>query len=472
MKYVISILFFLPLCLRAQPSLVIEPISSGFNQPVDIAHAGDGCLFIVEKGGTIRILRADGSLSPQAFLDIDSRVNSQASERGLLGLAFHPDYENNGYFFVNYTANDGDTRVSRFSRNPGNPNIADPNSEKILLTIEQPFSNHNGGDLAFGPDGYLYIGLGDGGSGGDPGDRSQATQNLLGKMLRIDVDVADDNIPYDIPANNPFIDSSTVADEIWAIGLRNPWRFSFDRETGDMWIADVGQNVVEEINFQPGDSPGGENYGWRCYEGNQVFNLNGTCPDQSSLTFPVWQYAHMNDGRCRSVTGGYVYRGTRHPDLVGHYIYADFCTGLISSLTPDGAGGWANTNLLDWTNNQIVAFGEDAAGELYMAAIGQGTIYQVQTTVVSSSNDFPELGKVTLSPNPFTDQLHLYLETALHGELAVSLINLNGQEVFRQEEPFAAVFSKTFDVAQVPAGVYFLRLISRDKVASFKVIKQ
>ncbi len=466
-----TLLVFLPFFVNAQPTLVIESLASGFNQPVDIVHAQDERLFIVEKGGRIRILSPDGTILPTPFLNIDPRVNSQASERGLLGLAFHPDYENNGYFFVNYTDNDGDTRISRFSRNPDNPDLADPNSEKILLTVDQPFSNHNGGDLAFGPDGYLYAGLGDGGSGGDPGDRSQATQNLLGKMLRIDVDVEDDNIPYAIPSDNPFVDSSSVADEIWAIGLRNPWRFSFDRETGDMWMGDVGQNAFEEINFQPADSPGGENYGWRCYEGNQVFNLNGICPDQSTMTFPVRQYAHMNDGLCRSVTGGYVYRGSRHPDLAGHYVYADFCTGLISSITPDGEGGWENNDLLNWTNNQIVAFGEDASGELFMAAIGQGTIYQIKTMVVSSTRDFPELGEVTLSPNPFTDRLHLRMETELKGEFILSLINLNGQEIFSREEMFTSVFSRTFDVSAVPPGAYFLRIKSGAKVTSFKVIK-
>ncbi|MCB0551885.1 MAG: PQQ-dependent sugar dehydrogenase, partial [Phaeodactylibacter sp.] len=227
---------FLGGAIYAQPSLQLEVFASGFSLPVDIAHAGDGRLFIVEKAGRIRIIDSDGSILPQPFLDIDARVNSLASERGLLGLAFHPDYTDNGYFFVNYTNNSGDTRISRFSVSAGNANQADPNSERILLEVDQPFNNHNAGDLNFGPDGYLYIGLGDGGSADDPGNRAQNRQNLLGKMLRIDVDNGD---PYSIPEDNPFAFDDFTLDEIWAIGLRNPWRFSFDRLTGALWIADV-----------------------------------------------------------------------------------------------------------------------------------------------------------------------------------------------------------------------------------------
>jgi glucose/arabinose dehydrogenase len=465
-----TFIFLLGLSLHAQPSLVIESFATGFNQPVDITHANDERLFIVEKGGRIKIVNPDGTILPTPFLDIDARVESRAGERGLLGLVFHPDYETNGFFFVNYTDNSGDTQVSRFSRDPNNPNLADPNSEKFIFSANQPFPNHNAGDLAFGPDGYLYIPLGDGGSGGDPGDRSQAPLNPLGKMLRIDIDT-DENTPYAIPPDNPFLDNSNILDEIWAIGLRNPWRFSFDRETNDIWIADVGQNEWEEISFQPANSTGGENYGWRCYEGNEVFNLNGNCPDANTLTYPVYQYPHLRDGNCRSVTGGFVYRGNKHPDLVGYYVYADFCTGIIGGITPDGEGGWNHDNLLDWDNNQIVSFGEDAAGELYMAALGRGTIYQVKTMVVSSTDDFPGLEKVTLSPNPFQDRLQLQIESQLKGDFMLSLINVNGQEVFSRKESFAPGFSADYDLSNVPAGIYFLRIKSGKEVASWRVVK-
>ncbi len=456
--------------LQAQPSLVIESFATGLSQPVDIAHANDDRLFIVERGGLIKIVYPNGSVESTPFLDIDARVNSSAGERGLLGLAFHPDYETNGYFFVNYTDSGGDTKVSRFSRDANNPNLADPNSEKLIYAVDQPFTNHNAGDIAFGPDGYLYIPLGDGGSGGDPGDRSQATLNPLGKILRLDIDT-DENTPYAIPSDNPFLGSSTVLDEVWAIGLRNPWRFSFDRETGDMWIGDVGQNAWEEIDFQPASSTGGENYGWRCYEGNDVFNLNGVCPDANTLTYPVFVYPHLDDNVCRSVTGGFVYRGNNHPDLEGYYVYADFCTGIIGGIAPDGEGGWNHDNLLDWNNSQIVTFGEDAEGELYFAAIGQGIIYQVKTLVVSSANDFPGLEKVTLSPNPFQDRLQLRIESQLKGDFVLSLINVNGQEVFSRKESFIPVFSAEYDVSDIPSGIYFLRIKSGNQLASWKVVK-
>ncbi len=356
--------------LFAQPDIELQVFASGFNQPVDLASAGDERLFVVEKNGIIRILDEEGNTLPQAFLNIGPRVNSSAGERGLLGLTFHPDYENNGYFFVNYTRNDGTTRISRFQVSDNNANLADPGSELILLEVEQPFPNHNAGDLSFGPDGYLYFGLGDGGAGGDPIDAGQDRLRLLGKMIRIDVDNGN---PYSIPPDNPFAEDDFTLDEIWALGLRNPWRFSFDRLTGDMWIADVGQNAFEEIDFQPAGSPGGENYGWRCYEGFEPFNLED-CPAEDAFTFPAHAYAH-NLG-C-SVTGGYVYRGTRYPNIYGHYIYADFCSGRFWSLTPDGQGGWENQELLNDVNSEFVSFGEDRYGELYAAGISSGNIYRV-----------------------------------------------------------------------------------------------
>ncbi len=344
--------------------------AEGLDNPVDIVHAFDGRLFILEKAGYIRIARPDGSLESTPFLDISDRVTSTASEQGLLGLAFHPEYSENGYFYVNYTDLEGDTAVSRFEVDDNDPDQADPGSETLILGISQPFDNHNGGDLAFGPDGYLYISTGDGGSGGDPGNRSQNLEDLLGKILRIDVD---GTAPYGIPPDNPFIDDPAALDEIWAWGLRNPWRFSFDRDTDDFFIADVGQSNWEEINYQPADSQGGENYGWRCYEGNHEFNTNG-CASPDEYVFPIFEYDH---GSGCSVTGGYVYRGYLYPELNGAYFLADHCSGEFWALAPDGQGGWSETSL-GIVQSGITSFGEDQNGELYIASYFEGKIYRIK----------------------------------------------------------------------------------------------
>ncbi|MBK7342409.1 MAG: PQQ-dependent sugar dehydrogenase [Saprospiraceae bacterium] len=372
-RFLLLLFAFLPLYSSAQ-DIMLEPVGSGFALPVDIKHAQDDRLFIVEKGGKIRIMDLSGNVVPTPFLDIDPIVNSTANERGLLGLAFHPDYANNGYFFVNYTGNDGNTRISRFTRNTTDPNLADPNSELVLLVVNQPFSNHNAGDLAFGPDGYLYVGLGDGGSGGDPGNRSQNPEEFLGKMLRLDVD---GSIPYGIPTDNPFAQSADTLPEIWALGLRNPWRISFDRMTGDLWIGDVGQDAWEEVDMEPAGSKGGLNYGWRCYEGFAPYNTNG-CGPADSYVPPVHVYQNTNAIGC-SVTGGYVYRGNQQPSLYGKYIYTDYCTGIFWALEPDGMGGWTNTELANLNNQEFAAFGEDASGELYVAGLGSGIIYRITT---------------------------------------------------------------------------------------------
>ena len=378
MRRLLLPLLLLPLVLTAQIDLQLETFVSGFSDVTDLATDGqnDDLLYVVEKAGRIRIVLAedgaDPTVMPQVFLDIDDRVSNGGGEQGLLGLAFSPDFATDGAFFVNYTRNNGDTRISRFVRNAGTM-TADPASEQILLTYSQPFGNHNGGDLAFGPDNHLYIASGDGGSGGDPQNNSQNRTNLLGKILRLDVLSAPGQAL--IPSDNPFADDADTADEIWALGLRNPWRISFDRETGDLWMGDVGQNEREEVNRQPADSPGGENYGWRCYEGNQPFNLSG-CPDDSELTFPVHTYVTNSTNPGCSVTGGFVYRGCDYPALFGRYIYADFCSGRIWSLTPDGNGGYDNEELFNGPNFQYGTFGE-FRGELYIAEHGNGIIRKI-----------------------------------------------------------------------------------------------
>ena len=352
----------------AAPSIEIKPIITGLVKPVSITHAGDGSgrLFITLQGGLIVVYDGNEVL-PAPYLDLSTLVSS-GGEQGFLSTAFHPNYKSNGFFFVNYTNTNGDTVVARYTVS-ADPNVANPDSALVVLTMTQPYSNHNGGQLQFGPDGYLYIGMGDGGSGGDPENKAQNPGTLLGKMLRIDVDSGN---PYAIPATNPFVGNLEVLDEIWALGLRNPWRFSFDRLTGDIFIADVGQSEWEEVNFQPASSSGGENYGWRLMEGTHCYNPPADCND-GSLALPILEYSH--DVGC-SVTGGYRYRGSQNTSLYGIYLYADYCTGRIWGATDHGGGEWSSSELLD-TNFFISTFGEDEAGEIYFADLGSGTIYQI-----------------------------------------------------------------------------------------------
>jgi uncharacterized repeat protein (TIGR01451 family) len=338
-------------------------LAEGFSNPVQITHAGDGSgrLFVVEQGGVIKIIHPN--LTTSTFLDIHTRVLS-GGERGLLGLAFHPNYAGNGYFYLNYTDTSGNTTIARFQVS-SNPNIADFNSESILFKINQPYSNHNGGQLLFGPDGYLYIGMGDGGSGGDPQNYAQNLTSPLGKMLRIDVNSAN---PYAIPADNPFISTPGADPRIWTWGLRNPWRFSFDRLTGDIFIGDVGQNQWEEIDFQASTSIGGENFGWRCMEGTHIYSTAVPCNNSTylaSLVPPITEYSHSEGN---SITGGFVYRGTQNPAFYGVYFFADFVEGKIFSLQKIG-NSWTRTMELD-TGLLISAFGEDEEGELYLVDYG------------------------------------------------------------------------------------------------------
>jgi glucose/arabinose dehydrogenase len=352
------------------PALTFGTPIRGFSSPIGIGHAGDGSnrIFVVEQGGRVRVVKS-GVLQPTPFLDIAGRI-SAGGERGLLGLAFPPDYARKGYFYVNYTNTAGNTVISRFQRSASNADAADPASEQILLTVAQPFANHNGGQLAFSPsDRMLYVGMGDGGDGGDPGNRAQNPAQLLGKILRVDTETGRP-YTYTTPTTNPFLASIGFRPEIWALGVRNPWRFSFDRSTADLFIADVGQGSFEEIDFQPAASRGGENYGWRIMEGTHCFNPN-PC-SMTGLTLPVVEYGH-NAGDC-SVTGGYVYRAATYPRMQGLYFYGDFCSGRIWSLKRQNGGTWQSTLLLD-TSIQISAFGEDESGNLYVASYGGGDIY-------------------------------------------------------------------------------------------------
>ncbi|MDX1992196.1 MAG: PQQ-dependent sugar dehydrogenase [bacterium] len=346
-------------------SFRLVELVSGLFRPLYLTHAGDGSnrLFILEQTGRVWIVR-DGALLNTPFIDLTNIVSQDVaygySERGLLGLAFHPNYAENGQFYVNYTDREGTSHVAAYTVSADNPDVADPSSARELLTVAQPYPNHNGGHLSFGLDGYLYISFGDGGSRDDPLNAGQTKSTLLGKILRIDVDNFDFDRPYGIPADNPFSVDPTFAPEVWAYGLRNVWRFSFDRATGDLYLGDVGENAWEEINFEPADSPGGVNYGWVAYEANERYR--GAEPE-SPVTFPVATYPHSG-GSC-SVTGGYVYRGEAIPALQGYYFYSDYCSGNLWSAWRDATGTWQSTQLTT-TGRQISSFGEDEQGELYL----------------------------------------------------------------------------------------------------------
>ncbi|HEY9478495.1 MAG TPA: PQQ-dependent sugar dehydrogenase, partial [Gemmatimonadaceae bacterium] len=348
-------------------SIILTPLVTGLDLPLYLtAPPDDQRLFVVEKTGRIRIVK-DGALLPTPFLDLSGAV-STGSEQGLLSMAFHPHYVTNGFFYVDYTDGNGDTHVTRYSVSEGNPDVANPASAKTILTVEQPFANHNGGLLLFGPDRKLYVGLGDGGSGGDPLGNGQSLATLLGKILRIDVDAGD---PYAIPPDNPFVGRAGARGEIWAYGLRNPWRFDFDAATNRLYIADVGQNAWEEVNVVPADQ-GGQNFGWNIMEGTHCYGAS-SC-DQSGLTLPVQEYSH--DDGC-SITGGYVYRGSLAPDVVGQYFYSDYCTGFLRSFTFDGSISSAPTTWSVGDIGNVQSFGEDAMGELYVLSTN-GTVYRVE----------------------------------------------------------------------------------------------
>jgi glucose/arabinose dehydrogenase len=348
------------------PQIALVPRFSGLAAPVGVTHAGDntGKLYVVERAGQIRLID-NGALLQTPFLDISASVLSVGGEQGLLGLAFPPGYATTGRFYVNYTRiPDGATVIARYQRT-ANPNVADPASDNILLTIPQPAANHNGGQLAFGPDGFLYIGMGD---GGGAGDTAQTPGSLLGKILRIDVESGVS--PYAIPATNPFVLNLAYRGEIWALGLRNPWRFSFDRQTGDLYIADVGQSSFEEVDFQAAGSAGRQNYGWNIMEGARCFG-NPAC-SSTGLVLPVAEYDH---GQGCSITGGFVYRGQAYPRIQGVYLYADFCSGRFWGLKNDNTV-WRNELLLAEPHS-ISSFGEDEAGNLYATDLAAGIVYEV-----------------------------------------------------------------------------------------------
>lgn len=429
------LLLFISQAIFSQ-TVAIQSFVTGLTSPVEITNAGDARLFVVEKGGRIKIVNPNGTVNATPFLNISSLVLDN-NEQGFLGLAFHPNYIGNGYFYVNYINLSGDTVIARYSVS-GDANVANASSAQILMTIDQPSTtNHNGGTLRFGPDGNLYIGMGD---GGDGGARSQDINDLLGKMLRIDVN---SGTTYGIPAGNPYAGATPGADEIWAIGLRNPWKFSFDQD-GNLWIADVGQNQIEEINKQPSTSAG-LNYGWRCYEGNSAFNTTG-CAAMSTMTFPFAQYTHSNG--C-SITGGYLYAGSAYPNFAGNYFFADYCRNRIGRVNAAGAITYSATFA---GSNQFTTFGQDFNGELYVAS-SAGNIYKVIDSSLGT-NEFSVNG-FKMYPNPAAEKIEI---SSTNGLLLsqFSVADLSGKIVL--EQPLENTNLHVIDTSSLETGLYLVTL--------------
>lgn len=448
--YAIIILFITGTNIKAQLTLQNAFPNLSFNSAVFLTHADDSTdrIFVVEQAGRIKVFPNNQNTSvAKEYLNITDRVSS-GGEKGLLGLAFHPDYETNGYIYVNYT-NSNSTVISRFQVT-NNPDSADKNSEFQLLTFTQPYSNHNGGWIGFGPnDGYLYIATGDGGSGGDPQNYAQRINTLLGKILCIDVD---GETPYVIPPTNPFIDSTNaeVRKEIYAWGLRNPWRCSFDPVTGWLFAGDVGQGEWEEIDL----IENGKNYGWRCYEGNHTYNMSGC--NYPEYIFPIWEYSHSLG---YSVTGGYVYRGANVPELLGKYIFADYGTRRVWALSYDGITPPSNELLLTAVSNPT-SFGVDQSNELYVVSFSN--IYSFTPTVTSAENE-TILNDYSLEqnyPNPFNPTTSIRYNLPEDSEVTIKIYDALGKEIDSittgiQQKGF---YQKTWSAEKFSSGVYLVKM--------------
>jgi len=461
------IILLLTISVNAQV-LDLELFANGLTRPLDITNAGDDRLFVVERGGEIKIIEADGVVLPIPFLDIDDIVfnASNQDERGLLGMAFHPDYATNGYFFVNYIDNSGNTNIARYQVDDSDPNLANVDSRELIMLIDQPVWNHNGGCLKFGPDGYLYIGMGDGGSGNDPDNYSQNRTSLLGKMLRIDID---NGLPYTIPTDNPFAGDDFTLDEIWAIGLRNPWRYSFDRETGDLWIGDVGQNAIEEVDFQLANSPGGENYGWRCYEGTSFTNNSSMSDCQEDFVEPIYEIQHSGfTGPC-SLTGGFVYRGTKYSELYGKYICADYCTGEFFIVEENDQGGWSGSEVAQFPHD-VSTFGEDSAGELYIASFSSGRIFRIVGENIVSTDNIPLLDNISVHPNPTTGTTQLKLKSSGLLNLDLQLVDMNGKVILIRSIQVNGEHQELIDMEGLSSGSYILNIASDKGLLSKQLI--
>jgi glucose/arabinose dehydrogenase len=444
MKNTILLIISFVSAFSSAQTIGLEVFKSGFTNPVEIIHPpGDARLFVVQQTGAIRILNPNQTINATNFLTIPSTSLSSGNEQGLLGLAFHPNYATNGYFFINYTNASGTTVIARYSVS-ADPNVANPTGT-ILMTIAQPFSNHNGGTMRFGADGYLYIGMGDGGDGGDPGNRAQNINEKLGKMLRIDVNASTVETPnYGIPSGNPYV-GVAGNDEIWAIGLRNPWKFSFNSANGDLWIADVGQGVVEEIN-KVSSTVAGINYGWNCYEANNVYTA-GCAQPGTTYTFPVASYTHSG-GTC-SVTGGYVYNGTTYPNFLNKYFFADYCSAKIGTTPADSPGTitWSAT----LAGGSFTTFGEDIAGQLYIASRG-GTVYKVIDTSLGTKT----FGKASMQlyPNPASAEVFIKAE-GMSFPATVKIFDITGKLLSDQ---YLHADVNAVDTGALASGLYLIKI--------------
>lgn len=463
------------------PQLRLAHFADGFDAPMDIANCGDSRLFVAERLGKIWILDSAGNKLPEPFLDITDKVftvyPNEYDERGLLGMAFHPSYPDSPYIYVNYIGHDSNSHVSRFTVNPNNPNKAMSHSQYMLLTVQQPkdpeFVNHKAGCLKFGPDGYLYGTFGDGGSAGDPLNNAQNPRTLLGKMFRIDVNKpnGENNKRYSVPSDNPFVNTPQFKDEIWATGLRNPWRFSFDKESGALWLPDVGQDKWEEINLVAANSKGGQNFGWSCYEGNHNYKINGCDYNGLPYTFPIVEYAHSNVN-CASITGGYVYRGTQFKKMQGKYFYCDYCTGKFSTVIRNNQT-WLNLFLLQSTEAAFATFGEATDGELYVADNTNGIIYHLV--------DSADIQKI-VTPAKGADELHVKLyPNPNHGSFSVDFLatgnetyhiyieNISGRVLATEQRTAVKGNNRWVFNNKLDKGIYILHIQnSRGTVAPIK----
>ncbi len=448
-KFSTLCLFFSTFFADAQ-AVILQEFSTGFTAPVEITHANDTRLFVVQQTGQIKIVQPNGAVNAGNFLDISSKI-TYGGERGLLGLAFHPQYASNGYFYVFYSDLSGNITVSRYSVSLGDANAANPASEKIILNIPKPFTNHNGGSMHFGADGFLYVSTGDGGGSGDPNNNGQNKNVLLAKLLRIDVNATG---PYNIPPGNPFV-GVDGADEVWAYGLRNAWKFSFDHMAGNIMLADVGQNQIEEINRIP-VTQAGLNYGWRCYEGNSTYNAAG-CAAASTMTFPVATYNHSG-GKC-SITGGYVYRGGLYPAFTGTYFFADYCSAQIGMMSPDNTVTWTSA----FSGNNFSTFGQDAQNELYVAAINNGIIYNVTTTSLSTTENTSK--EIKIYPNPAAGRI--FVNGLRENKAVAKFINAEGRLVLEAK----VEADGRVDIQELMPGMYIMNVYSEGvMVAAEKVV--
>ncbi len=450
----------------AQPLINYNTVISGLSAPVDIVNAGDGTnrLFIVQQGSSgsasIRVYSA-AYVSLGTFLTVTGIATG--GEQGLLSMAFHPDYETNGFFWVYYTNGNGDLELSRYKVSAGNPNVADASSKQVVITIPHPGqTNHNGAKLNFGSDGYLYFATGDGGGGGDPNNNAQNGNNLLGKMLRINVSTGTTSPFYSVPTDNPFISNPNVLDEIWALGLRNPFRWSFDRLNDNMWIGDVGQGQKEEVNYRTAAQSAGVNYGWRCYEGTLAFNTTG-CQPQSNYVFPVFEYNNLQGNNTpASVVGGFVYRGAAHPSMQGYYYCCDVYTGNLYKINITNFSSSTQTGL----PTLVVGFGETEAGELLAVSLN-GNAYtltpSIPTSVTNMNNEqqpriYPSVvtnGRITLElPQSFTQ---------------LQVINMNGA-IVQQENITSRMGTFEMPLQQLSSGVYVVKLISSKRTWVQKMV--